>query len=117
MGNHQPKGVRYGGRAKGTPNKKTIWLLESLTEHGYDYEKMLTTFLDKAAKGDRHALDMAHLLVKMVPYLANAPKADQAVVQIDKLVINRIAHQPEGNPPSIETTIEPVNIPSQSEEK
>lgn len=69
--------------------KKTIWLLESLQEHGYDFEAVLVKFLDKAAKGDRHALEMAHLLVKLVPHMANAPKQDIGVNQIDTLVINR----------------------------
>jgi hypothetical protein len=77
------------GRPKGSVNKKSIWLMESLAEHGYDYEKMLTSFLQKAAKGDRLALDMAHLLVKLVPYLANMPKQDAGINQIDTLVINR----------------------------
>lgn len=69
--------------------KKTIWLLESLQEHGFDYEATLVKFLGKAAQGDRHALEMAHLLVKLVPHLANAPKQDVGVNQIDTLVINR----------------------------
>lgn len=77
------------GRPKGSVNKKSIWLMESLAQHGYDYEKMLTSFLQKAAKGDRLALDMAHLLVKLVPYLANMPKQDVGINQIDTLVINR----------------------------
>lgn len=77
------------GRPKGSVNKKSIWLMESLAEHGYDYEKMLTSFLQKAARGDRLALDMAHLLVKLVPYLANMPKTDTGMVSIDTLVINR----------------------------
>ncbi len=77
------------GRPKGSVNKKSIWLMESLAEHGYDYEKMLTSFLQKAAKGDRLALDMAHLLVKLVPYLANMPKQDVGLTSIDTLVINR----------------------------
>lgn len=69
--------------------KKTIWLMESLQEHGFDYEAVLVKFLDRAAKGDRHALDMAHLLIKMIPHLANAPKQDVGVNQIETLVINR----------------------------
>jgi len=32
--NHQPKGVRYGGRAKGTPNKRTAELLNGALERG-----------------------------------------------------------------------------------
>lgn len=93
-----------GGRKKGSVNKKSIWLLESLAEHGYDYEAMLTKFLDKASKGDLHALQMAHLLVKMVPYLANSPKSDTGTMQIDTLVINRFESPKE--PIQIEPTIE-----------
>jgi hypothetical protein len=77
------------GRPKGSVNKKSIWLMESLAEHGYDYEKMLTKFLLKAAQGDQVAYGMAQLLVKMVPYLANMPKTDQGTLQIETLVINR----------------------------
>lgn len=80
---------KIGGRVKGEPAKKTLWLLESLTEHGFDYESMLSKFLAKAAQGDRHALDMAHLLVKLVPHIANAPKQDVGINQIETLVINR----------------------------
>jgi hypothetical protein len=95
------------GRPKGSPNKKTVWILESLAEHGYDYERMLTSFLNKAAKGDRHALDMAHLLVKLVPYLANAPKNDAGTTQIETLVINRFeATKPVDTiAPAVETEI------------
>lgn len=75
------------GRKK--ESKKTIWLMESLAEHGYNYEAMLVSFLQKAAKGDRLALDMAHLLVKLVPHMANAPKQDVGINQIETLVINR----------------------------
>lgn len=78
------------GRPLGSRNKKSIWLLQSLAEHGYDYEKMLTRFLEKAAKGDAHAERMAYLLVKMVPYLANTPKTDAGQVQIETLVIARL---------------------------
>lgn len=63
--------------------------MESLAEHGYDYEKMLTKFLLKAASGDQVAYGMAQLLVKMVPYLANMPKQDTGTLSIDTLVINR----------------------------
>lgn len=95
------------GRPKGSVNKKSIWLMESLAENGYDYEKMLTKFLQNAAKGDRLALDMAHLLVKLVPYLANMPKQDVGVNMIETLVINRFDSPKEAIKiePSIETEI------------
>jgi hypothetical protein len=88
------------GRRK--ESKKTIWLMESLQEHGFDYEAVLVKFLNLAAKGDRHALDMAHLLVKMVPHMANAPKQDVGVSQIETLVINRF--DTVKIPPTIDTT-------------
>jgi hypothetical protein len=93
------------GGKKGRTNKRTIWLMESLAQHGYDYQKMLTEFLLKAAKGDKVALDMCHILVKLVPYLANMPKQDQAITSIDTLVINRYVN---AGPtiPSIAGTIE-----------
>jgi len=109
------------GRPKGSKNsnRKSIWLLQSLQEHGYDYEKMLTNFLAKAAKGDKMAYDMAALLVKMVPYLANMPKTDHAQVQIETLVINRLDSKPsnvlpDGHPP---LDAEVINESSQSETK
>lgn len=95
--------AKTGGRVKGEASKKTIWLLESLTEHGFDYEAMLVKFLAKAAQGDTHALNMSHLLVKLVPHLANAPKNDYNVNQIDTLVINRFEAK---EPVKIDTSIE-----------
>lgn len=90
------------GRKK--DSRKTIWLMESLQEHGYNYEAMLVSFLEKAAKGDRLALDMAHLLVKLVPHLANAPKNDVNVNQIETLVINRFDATKQ---PVFDTTVVP----------
>ena len=78
-----------GGRPLGSKGKKSIWLLESLAKNGFDYEKMLTGFLEKAAKGDHTALNMAQLLIKMVPYIANMPKTADTMVNIDTLVIAR----------------------------
>ena len=85
------KGNQLGkaNAGKRKQSKKTVWIMESLAENGYDYERMLVSFLQKAAKGDRLALDMAHLLIKLVPHLANAPKHDVGVNQIETLVINR----------------------------
>ena len=103
--------MQKGGK-KGRTNKRTIWLMESLAQHGYDYQAMLTKFLLAAAKGDKVALDMAHLLVKLVPYLANMPKQDQAITSIDTLVINRYV-MPEGVKPLIEGAI-PTEVISDS---
>ena len=95
-------------RPVGSRNKKSVWLLESLAKNGYDYEKMLTGFLEKAAKGNHTALSMAQLLVKMVPYVANMPKTDQAQVSIDTLVINKYSADAKQ---SIDTVIEPEGHP------
>lgn len=97
------------GRKK--ESKKTIWLLESLQEHGFDFEAVLVKFLDKATRGDQHALQMAQLLVKMVPHLANAPKSDAGTTQIDTLVINRFDATKEL--PHIEPSIEAILIDPQ----
>ncbi len=94
------------GRPKGSVNKKSIWLMQSLAEHGYDYEKMLTMFLEKAAKGDQVAYGMAQLLVKMVPYLANMPKQDVGMTQIDTLVINRYTID---SSPLVSTQVDDIN--------
>ena len=114
------KGNQFGrankGRKRETP--KTIWLLQSLADNGVDLQSLLAQSILKAAKGDRQALDLAHLLQKMLPLVANAPKSDQAQVQIDTLVINRLPlpSHGEGNPPSI-ADAEVVNIPLQPEGK
>jgi|WetSurMetagenome_2_1015567.scaffolds.fasta_scaffold1480757_1 hypothetical protein len=80
------KGNQFGKANAGKPkqsSKRTIWLLESLKENGYDYEKMLVKFLKD---GD---IKMAELLVKMVPHIANAPKQDVDLNGVETLVINR----------------------------
>ena len=80
------KGNSYGKANAGKPkqaSKRTLWLLESLQEHGFDYEAVLV----KALKaGD---FKLAELLVRMVPHIANAPKQDIDLNGIETLVINR----------------------------
>ena len=89
---------------------KTIWLKESLEKHGYDYEKMLTGFLMKAAKGDKLAYDMAALLIKMIPHLAQAPKAEAGTTQIDTLVINKYEGRKEVIAPVVDAeVVEPLS--------
>ena len=83
-------GKANAGRKRDT-SKKTVWIMESLREQGYDYERTLVGFLERAAKGDKLAYDMAALLIKLVPHLANAPKNDAGTVQVETLVINRYA--------------------------
>lgn len=95
---HPPKNPR---------SKKTVWIMESLKENGYDYERMLVQFLERAAKGDKLAYDMAALLIKLVPHLANAPKHDVGTVAIDTLVINRFdasKSRPSISAPAVDTT-------------
>ena len=77
----------HGRPKKDTP--KTIWLLESLAANGVDLQSLLAQSILKAAKGDKQALDLAHLLQKMLPLVANAPKQDLGINQIETLVINR----------------------------
>lgn len=94
------------GRKK--ESKKTIWLMESLAEHGFNYEAVLVKMLDRAAKGDKLAYDMAALLVKMVPHIANAPKQDVGQTMIETLVINRFEAGKEAEriePPAVDAEI------------
>lgn len=81
-------GKANAGRKRDT-SKKTVWIMESLREQGYDYERTLVNFLERAARGDKLAYDMAALLIKLVPHLANQPKHDVGIAQVDTLVINR----------------------------
>jgi len=95
-------GKKNLGRKRESP--KTLWVLESLRANGYDYEGLLVKFLKQAATGDRHAYAMAELLIKLVPHLANAPKAERPIAQIETLVIHR--HDP-ARPavrPAVDTT-------------
>lgn len=102
-------GKANAGRKRDT-GRKTVWIMESLKEQGYDYERTLVTFLEKAARGDKLAYDMAALLIKLVPHLANAPKSDMAQVQVETLVINR--YQPEAR--HIDTVAEGQTPPDTS---
>jgi hypothetical protein len=82
-------GNQYGKANAGKPkqsSKRTIWLLESLKEHGYDYEAMLVKLLKSDNPKD---LKLAELLIRMVPHIANAPKQDITLDGVETLVINR----------------------------
>jgi hypothetical protein len=80
------KGNQFGKANAGKPkqpSKRTLWLLESLQEHGFDYEATLV----KALKaGD---FKLAELLIRMVPHIANQPKQDIDINGIETLVVNR----------------------------
>lgn len=83
------KGNKMSSLRKDRKVQKTVWIREELAAKGYDFEKTLVGFLERAARGDKLAYDMAALLIKLVPHLANAPKHDVGVTQVDTLVINR----------------------------
>lgn len=93
------KGNQLGKLNAGKPrqSKKTIWLMESLKENGYDYEKKMIEFL----KAQNY--EMANLLLKMLPYIANAPKHDVNLSGVETLVINRYVPRGEVIPSTDET--------------
>jgi hypothetical protein len=86
-------GNQYGKANKGKPkqSRRTIWLLESLKENGYNYEAMLVKFLKEKD------FKMAELLIRMVPHIANAPKQDVSIDGVETLVINRYKQPDEDN--------------------
>ena|ERR1700682_918516 len=102
-------GKKNLGRRKN--HAKTLWLLESMSEKGFDFESKLVTLLEKAIKGDRVALEAAHLLVKLVPHVANAPKNDAGVNQIETLVINRYMVDSPVKTEAIDAIAEPIEPP------
>ena len=57
-----PKGVRIAGRQKGTPNKKTVELMELTEKLGCNPFEMLLLF----AKGDHEALGLPEVTVVSV---------------------------------------------------
>jgi hypothetical protein len=103
-------GKKNLGRKRESP--KTIWVKEALEANGYNFERTLVKFLDQAAKGDRHAYAMAELLIKLVPHLANAPKAERPITNIETLVIHR--HDPARAvpPPAVEAELVEGDHPS-----
>lgn len=79
-----------GGRPKGSKNvPKTIWLLQSMANHGVNLQDLMAKSLIKAAHGDKQALELSHLLAKFLPHIANAPKSSNEAVNIEQLVIAR----------------------------
>lgn len=95
-------------RGKKKQSRKTIYMLESLLEHGYDFESTLVKMLNKAAQGDPQAYAMAQLLVKLVPSIAHAPRSADTVTNIEQLVIARFdrAHTAtQAHNPSIDTEL------------
>lgn len=85
-GNQLAKGKHHKRTANGP---KTIWLLQSLASNGVDLQDLLAKSILKASRGDDKAMELAHLLTKLLPHVVNAPKTDSGVLQIDTLVINR----------------------------
>ena len=95
-------------KGHGRPRKesvKTIWLLQSLAENGVDLQSLLAKSIIKAEHGDKAALDLAHLLIKMLPLVSNMPKADTMVAQIETLVINKYDAAKPVALPSVDTTL------------
>jgi len=82
----QPGHPKYGGKKKGV-NKQTVWVLESLKEHGVDYTEMLANALKQAVAGDEYALGLVNALAKLAPHIANKPKEVVGMEGIEGLVI------------------------------
>lgn len=95
---------KHGGRKKGTKNRSTVWVLESLRAHGVDYEKMLADALKQIAQpipkgldtNELHAflaqrdsaLEILDRLAKLAPHIANKPKEHVGLEGVDELVIS-----------------------------
>lgn len=95
---------KHGGRKKGTKNRSTVWVLESLRKHGVDYEKMLADALKIIARpaprgmttDEMHvffaerdsALEVLDRLAKLAPHIANKPKEIVGLEGVDDLVIS-----------------------------
>lgn len=73
-GGKQPGTPKTGGRKKGTPNKKTVWLKEELSNAGMDWS---SEFIRAYQAGD---LGKCDLLVSLLPYL-NPKMKDREVTE------------------------------------
>lgn len=87
------------GRIKGSKNKTTVWVLESLRKRGVDYEKMLADALKAAQAGDPFSLDLLDRLIKLAPYISNKPKETVGLEGVEGLVINRYEPKKEEKKP------------------
>lgn len=77
------------GRVKGSRNKTTVWVLESLKKRGVDYEKMLADALKAAVAGDPFSLELLDRLIKLAPHIANKPKETVGMEGVDGLIVER----------------------------
>jgi hypothetical protein len=77
------------GRAKGSKNRTTVWVLESLKKRGVDYEKMLADALKGAVAGDPFSLELLDRLIKLAPHIANKPKETVGMEGVEGLVVER----------------------------
>lgn len=77
----EPGHKKHGGRAKGTPNKTTVWVLDALKNRGYNYEKELVDALNK------RDFEMVDRLIKLAPHIANKPKETVGMEGIEGLVV------------------------------
>jgi hypothetical protein len=102
-GNQLAKG-KHHSRALKQP--KTIWLLESLAQNGVNLQDLMAKSLIKAARGDKQAMELSHLLAKYLPHIANAPKSSAEVINIETLVISRY----NGKEPIQPSITEPIDV-------
>lgn len=66
MGHQTPKGVRYGGRSKGTPNKTTMATKELITNLLSEYSNSGKMSLDFNALDPKDRLAIAEKLMQYV---------------------------------------------------
>jgi hypothetical protein len=67
-GKGSPKGIRQGGRQKGTLNKRTLELREQLTRHGCSIPRHIADLLDAPTERFPEA-QKAEFLLKLLPFL------------------------------------------------
>lgn len=83
----QPKGVRYGGRKKGTPNKITLDLIANLKAEGFDpAAKLIEThalaMIEFQRASDIHdAIQSKRIDYKMIPLSHDSASAYLTVAQ------------------------------------
>ena len=90
MANGQPKGVKYGGRAKGTPNKRTVVAREAIARLVDGNAERMQEWLDQIAEehGAKAAWDcLVDVLEFHVPKLgrtehALSPAAKEVLLKI-----------------------------------
>jgi hypothetical protein len=82
--------VKTGGRKKGTPNKRTVWLRDALSDVEFSWEE---EFKNAYASSDFARL---HVLTALLPYLAPKIKEREAV-DADSTESTESLHQTQSN--------------------